>query len=448
MIDWYLLIFLFIGILIFNLEKLANSSSLINFIGIKGGAGIKHGTILVWVSLCTQIFLFIPVYTVLHFGLLSSILSSVCFLFLVYVIVQHLSRILSAQPADKPILLEYYQSKLSRNAFPVMMILIFIANIDGFILQLPLAGFIFHVNFSNSAFYFTLFITVFSVLIAGLGGMQAIYRTGYVFLLICGFILFFVPLFLYLKEGIHTVFQHFTHMSIQPENRLIFGSAIIMTTIGNLMTHSFLWQALLSISSNYRRSGIKLSIFCYAAVPFSVTLYTVYYISHAYFQHPSLITTHFFALPLAFFQTLILIVWLFSIVTSVMFSIFSLALLFIKFFYNNPSQKIARNFYLIVMATTAVLLLLQIGLCKYLSFIWKGYFLFYVAVSLPFWSLLMSRKKHTLLFPTSVVLIWLIGVALLCFSHKLLLALIITGVGSMLIFLLVLLPENRQDFIK
>lgn len=443
MIDWYLLIFLFIGILIFNLEKLANSSSLINFVGIKGGAGIKHGTILVWMSLCTQIFLFIPVYTVLHFGLLSSLLSSVCFLFLVYFVIQHLSHILSAQQADKPILLEFYQSKLSRNAFPVMMVLILIANIDGFILQLSLAGFIFHLNFSNSVLYFILFIAVFSLLIAGLGGMQAIYRTGYVFLLICGFILFFVPLFLYLKEGIHTVFQNFTRMSIQPENRLIFGSAIMMASIGNLMTHSFLWQALLSISSNYRRSGIKLSIFCYSAIPFSVTLYTVYYISHAHFPHSSLVTTHFFTLPLDFFQTLILIVWLFSIVTSVMFSIFSLALMLIKFFYNNSSQKIARNFYLLVMATTVVLLLLQIGVSRYLSFLWKGYFLFYVAVSLPFWSLLMSRKKHTLLFPISVVLIWLLGMVLLYFSHQLLLALMITGIGSMLVYLLIFLPENR-----
>lgn len=446
MIDWYIILFLFAGLIIFNLDKIANKQSFYEFIMVRNGLGIKQGTTLLWMSLFMQAFLFIPIFTIFHFGLFFSIIFFSLFFLLIYLFLVNLTKQTQNQNIYEPILINFCRAQFTPAAFRLIMLIILIANMDGFILQLTLADQIFSLNFSQSPLIFNVLFIAFCVMVAGLGGMPTIYRTGYTFLVIGGFIILFVPLFFYLKDGIHQIYQSYALFNFQWTDRpkCIFILFFLMASIGMLATHSFLWQVVHSIRPNYRYSAIKLSIFCFSSVPFSVMLFIVYLISKYHYGTFDLLSKNIFNVPLQMFKFMIVLVWLFSVANSVIFSIYSFATLIVSLFKNKGrTPKKIKNFYLFVICGSFAASFVQYFLNNHLNMLFASYFLLYIAVSFPFWSLLFSKKKHTIWFPISIFSIWFICLYIWLFENSLLAA-ATAGISSITLAVISNLVQFRK----
>lgn len=445
MIDWYIILFLFAGLIIFNLDKIANKQAFYEFIMVRNGLGIKQGTTLLWMSLFMQTFLFIPIFTIFHFGLFFSVLFFLLFFLLIYVFLVNLTKQMRSQNIYEPVVINFYRAKLTPAAFRLIMLIILIANMDGFILQLTLADHVFSLNFSRSPLIFNVLFIAFCVMVAGLGGMPTIYRTGYTFLVIGGFIILFVPLFFYLKDGIHQIYQSYTFFNFHWNRpKFIFILSFLMASIGILATHSFLWQVVHSIRNNYRYSAIKLSIFCFSSIPLSVMLFIVYLLSKYHYRTFDMLSKNIFNLPLQSLNIMVVIVWLFSVANSVIFSIYSFTILIVSLFRNKDrTPKKLKNFYFFVICGTFAVSFLQYFLKNHLNMLFASYFLLYTAISFPFWSLLFSKKKHTIWFPISIFSIWFICLYIWLFENSLLAA-ATAGISSITLAVISNLVQFRK----
>lgn len=428
MIDWYMILFLAAGIIIFVLNKVAEHPTPHEYLLLGETYGIKQGTILLWASFFGGYSLFMPVYFVYQFDLLLSVGYYLCFCFFIYFMTAGVLKKSQINGVEEPVLTELYRNRFTATGFRFFLPLLIVANLDGLLLQLTLANKLFRLWFPQQPGLFVALLLLFCVIIAGLGGMFTIYRTVHLLLLICGFAFLFVPLFLYLKDGIHPIFE--TYLSFENKvqdlgwvDMLTLFTALPLAFIGWLLTNSFFLQVLLSIKGNYRIPSLKLSVFCAASIPASILIYGIYMVSK---YHPAsffLFSSELMRNSSGMILLLISLVWLSGVVHSLLISLYSMASLFLHRFPDRwqPAKKI-RIMYLMVMVLSLLVFISQYWLVHYLTILFVGYLLFYLTVSFPLRALLGSDKRHSYWLGGFLFLFWIIGIFLFLVSHNVFLA--------------------------
>ncbi|WP_235801516.1 hypothetical protein [Heyndrickxia acidiproducens] len=266
--------------------------------------------------------------------------------------------------------------------------------------------------------------------------------------MICGFILLFVPLFFFLREGIHHIYQHYSMVIPHTKNMVLLVAALFMAFIGMLSVHVFLWQVLCSIKQNYRNSTIRLSLLCFSGVPLSIMLYTVYLMSKFRISTFTGLGHAIFSFPPPFIRSMIIIVWLFSIMNTVMFSVYALAVMLAFLFERKAMLQKRKNFFITLLLIVSLCVLVQFGIGSNVKYLWKIYFLYYVAISLPFYALLVGKKKRTILLPFSVLVVAICGGATGILLRNFYAALAVTAVGAFIVGLAVMLTRKSKDLIK
>lgn len=444
MIDSYILLFFFAGILIINLDKIANPSSIHNFINVNSNIGLKQGTILIWLALYTQLFFFYPVFLLLHYGLFWSFFFTIIMLIFIHFIINKINSHLHGERIDKPVLYQIYERKLTNRAFKPVIVIIFIANLDGFLLQLPLAALFFDYFSPNLSVVFICLLVLFSIIIAALGGMYNIYLTGYIFLLTCGGILLFIPLLLYLKTGIHHIFLSFHEIQFEQNHLFLIFLTSLFVLMGILLSHMYLWQVLSSIKQNYKKNSVTMSVFCFAALPLSMILLTVYMI--ATYQNSSLIglVREYLIQPTTAISLLVILVWLFSVINTVIFSTFALAQSVIFLRHQKLVNKMGRSFYYILLISCFILTIIMLLLKNYLPVLLMAYLLTYIVISLPFWIMLNSKCKRSLWFPLAIILIWFVSLGSFIFYNQATPAIFVAIIGTVALSFI----SKLVDFIK
>ncbi|WP_323165321.1 hypothetical protein, partial [Pseudomonas atacamensis] len=83
MIDWYIILFTFAAVIVFNLEEI-NRQGFLQSIFPAVGFGMKKGTVLLWISLFTQTLLAVPIFSIFHFGFINSFFAFTIILYLAY----------------------------------------------------------------------------------------------------------------------------------------------------------------------------------------------------------------------------------------------------------------------------------------------------------------------------------------------------------------------------
>ncbi|MBS4174826.1 hypothetical protein [Bacillus sp. FJAT-49736] len=435
MIDWYSILFLAAGVIIFNLNRVAEHRSPLEFFMIGKKYGMKHATVLLWVSFFGTSSLFMPIYFLFHFGMLISIgyymFSFIC----MYLLLSYYLNGFQVKNIHEPILIRFYQKKFTKIGFSYFLPLFIFANLEGLLFQLSLANNVFRVWFPQQPFIFVALLLLFCVIFAGLGGMFTIYRTVYILLLLCGFAFLFVPLFLFLKDGIHPIFESYLtfekHHTLQLQEMIIIFIAIPIVFNGMLLTNSFQWQVLRSIKENYRNPSLKLSLFCSASIPASVLIYGIYIVSK---HHPGtflLFSKGLLQIPSRLIILMIVLVWLVSAAHSVAISIYSMASIFLQSLHTKwqPSKKI-RVMYLLIIVLTILVFVSQYWLVSYIKMIFIGYLLFYITISFPLLAICRGDKKYTYWLVICLFAFWMSGIFVYLVSHSLLLAVKVSIISS------------------
>lgn len=425
MIDWYNVLFLGVSLIIFSLDIIADHRVPLAYFTAGRKLGIQKGTVLLCVSLFTEVSLLIPILIVYHAGLIKSLFFSAGILFVIYwLMIDFLDQIEDSSEYQHS-LFGFYQQRFTAVGFRIFWPLLVFANTYGLILQLTIAHKLFSVRFSQSSISFVVIIVVFSLITAGLGGMLTIYKISNMLLILSGFALLFVPLYFFLKEGINQIFNQY-FLFKYPENSFyqmfMWLITAILIIIGNFVTNLYQWEVLSAIKSNHRSSAIKLSIFCSASVPVAIIIYSVYILSK---YHPFTISQYVAELMNSSNNVIvfmIVVVWITGCINSLTISFFSLVFIFFYSFSKkrNIFERIkVKQIYVIAIILSVCTLLIQLWIIKYMALLLILYVLFFISISLPLWSVIRSRRTLPFWVPLWMIGTWVTGQLLFIFKQNL-----------------------------
>lgn len=163
--------------------------------------------------------------------------------------------------------------------------------------------------------------------------------------------------------------------------------------MGILMTHLFQWQVIQSIKPQYRSQVRKLSVACFSSIPISVGIYAIYTLS----KHPAStfieFVRHIVEVPGPLIVMLIVVCWLASVVHSVFISMFSMAVLILNSIGQHSPRNRIRSVYLRLGILSCLVFCVHAWLLRDLQFLFMGYVLLYLIVSLPLVFIIKSRGK-------------------------------------------------------
>ncbi|MDN4525061.1 hypothetical protein [Fictibacillus fluitans] len=415
MIEWYVPLSIAAAVIIFNLNHVAEHSTPGDYFLSRQELGLKRGTVLLWMSFFGGFSLVAPVFVIYYFGWPAGVGYGLFLLLFLYILLSWLFRQVGNDPFQSAGLLGHYQARLTKKGYAFLLPLVILANMEGLLLQLGLAQKVFTLWFPDlSKGAFLAILLGFCFVIAGLGGMLAIFRAGYSLLLVCGLSFLFIPLYSYLGDGIQAVFhsyQFFLKMrEAQPVEMVFLLIVVPFALMGILMTHLFQWQVIQSIKPQYRSQVRKLSVACFSSIPISIGIYAIYMLS----KHPAFtfieFVQHIVEVPGPLIAMLIVVCWLASVVHSVFISIFSMAVLFMK---SIPGQRSPRNRIRSLYLRSGILLCLvfcfHVWFMQNVQFLFMAYVLLYLIVSTPLVFIAKSRGRVSGWTTGSLLLFWMLG---------------------------------------
>ncbi|GKU81948.1 hypothetical protein [Niallia sp. NCCP-28] len=415
MIDWYIILFIATIIIIYCLDRIVEHHSPYDFFFSKKELGIKQGTVLLCISFFSGFSLFIPLFILFSYGLFIGVIFYAVFVLLFFFVIKGYLKGFYQQDKKNANILYFYKKRFTAKGFKFFLLLLIFANMEGLVMQMSVAHKIFQVYFTSHSIVFVGLILLFSLIIAGLGGLETIYKTGYLILIICSFSLLFVPLFLYVKAGTHTIFQAYSlyeaTKEISVSKMLLILLSILIAQIGAFLTNVYSYQVLHSISIKYIKSTIKLSLFCYSAVPIALLVYGAYVVS---LNQTSLYFTFgytIFHYSGKILSIMIVIVWISSIIFSVISSIFALSTLLFFCLQMRKGKGLVKikSIYFFTIFLCCCMFLLQFIFVKYSMELAIIYGLFYIAASMPLRSVGRKDKRHSVWLIVYIVFIWGVG---------------------------------------
>lgn len=419
MIDWSIVLFFAAGIIIFNLDQVGGHRSLYEYFQFRTELGIQQGTVLLWIAFFTGASLSIPMLLIFHFGLMVSIVLTLCFLIFLYVFIE--KNLPPGRTGQKQDLYDFYEKKMTSEGFKLLLPLMVFANLEGLLLQLTLAHIVYRALFPGQSIVFISLLLCFCIIVAGLGGMSVIYRTGYFILAACSFSLMDMPMFRYLNVGIHTIYISYVPSSFDRQEVLLFFGCVLIVAIGKILTDAFLWQILQSIKPKYTASTLKLAIFCFASIPFSVLIFGVYVLSRTHAETFSTFVKNAFQLPGKVMIFMVFCVWISSVIHSVCTSIYAMAVAFTHLLkLKKHDRKNVKRLYGMILVLTVVIVLTQFWLVAYVKVLLISYFLFYLTIALPLWLQARSKQSGSALLPLVLLSLWTFAMIIWLLTNQLL----------------------------
>ena len=191
MIDWYYILFLAAGIIVYCLDRIANHHSAADYFTLSAEFGIQKGTILIWASLFTAWTFTLNFFTSFQLGLGYSILIWLLFYFLLYLFLDKFVPSVKSKAGNS--FPDFFLQRFSGKGKVAAAILLFLTNMDGLFIQPALAAWLFQLWFDQSVVLFIGLLFLFAVILAGFGGMGALTDSVSILLPISGGVLVFLP---------------------------------------------------------------------------------------------------------------------------------------------------------------------------------------------------------------------------------------------------------------
>lgn len=425
MIDWYYILFLAAGIIVYCLDRVANHHSYADYFILSAEFGIQKGTILLWACLFTVWTFTLNFFISFHLGLGFSIMIWILFYFFLYLFLDKFVPSVKSRAANTltfgfP---DFFIQQFSGNGKVAAGILLLLANMDGLFIQPVFAAWLFQLWFDQSVFLFICLLFLFAVILAGFGGMGALTDTVSILLPICGGVLVFLPLFLYMRTGINQVFDTYQHWSIlhplQINNVIFFSVLLLSWGLAKCSTSIFLWRILWTLKAPHYSSSIKLAVAGGGTFSLSLLIYFVYIGSkspHADW-YTSILAISQDQEELIFL--LAVCIWLISVVFSVMLSLFSLTSL-IKVYWKSSyaETRPPRLIYLFALILAALASVVTVYLYEYGLQIALYYFLFTAYLALPVFIILYKHKRMPAWIAVTVTVLPICSVLFYWLDHS------------------------------
>ncbi|MEK4028177.1 hypothetical protein MKZ02_06350 [Pseudobacillus sp. FSL P4-0506] len=412
MIDWYVILFLGTAIVMANIDRVAEHQSAWDYLSTGKALGIQKGTVLLWLSFFSSWAVWLPIFLTYHFGIFIGIALLAGTIIALYFFLKEIIKRISHQLDHKSGILSYYQKKFSANGYRFFLLLMVIANLEGALLEPAFANILLNEGFGKNAFFFIMLLFMFGLIIAGLGGMTTIYKAGTQLLWISSASVILISLLLYLGEGTNAIFNDYKRVaqSLTYERKWLWITACVIAFAGKLSMNVFFWQVISSIKEKHLASSIKLSLFCSAAVPFSLCLYAVYLLGKGVTPTFPVILNKIMEAHNEAASILMIIIWLVGLVHSVGLSLFSVTAIFIHWMETADKQVTTKKIYYFAIGIAVACLSLQVLLPSFFFWFLFMYILFYLSFSIPLWASLRKSGRINISAPLAMAFIWAVGV--------------------------------------
>lgn len=281
MIDWYVILFLAIILLIFHMGEFAGHKDAAEYVQLPGKNQVSTGTVSLLFRFLTGTFVFIPVYLTVAGGYLAGIILSTAGVAVLlwfsgkigkmnddFAAFQHMGALL--------------QERIPEKGRAPFYLILFLAGSEGVLLSSALANwfmkYVFNIQplWTSSILFF--FVFVFSGM-GGAGGVQKIGRW-----LLFGFFtgITILPVATILFHGVSSIHEKFTLLSDTTWEAwdLVVATLLFMVfTAGHFLVYYLLSGDLLAVKRTRLKTTIGLAAICWSSMPVAVSVMIVYLMS-------------------------------------------------------------------------------------------------------------------------------------------------------------------------
>ncbi|RFU64851.1 hypothetical protein [Peribacillus glennii] len=444
MFDWYYFLFFGAGILIYCLEIIGAHRSFEDYFTPTAQYGIGKGTVMVWAGFFSAWTYEMAFFSSIAFGLGVSILYWLSFYMLVYILLSRFMPLAIKQAATENILglSDLYFRRFPRKGRQLSFIILFLANLDGLIIQPIFALWLFRMLFNVNGLLFISLLVSFCVIISGLGGIAGITRAIKVLMIVSGAALVFLPIYLYVIKGIEQVYGQYRHWSLlhtaNSEYMLLFFLIVVSLAFSKISTSLFVWRVLLSVKRPHFSSTIKLAVLGSASFSLSLLAYFVYIASQHIDSNWKAIIQSFTDIQGTLLLTVATFIWFITVAYSIIFSLYSINSL-VSAFLEQFGSKLATTkrvylFSLIVGAVSVLFASSLFGRSLHIVFI---YILYASSIAIPSMAILFKRGNLPSWIPMAILFVSMGTIAFYCLNNSFSLSLYIGLISSFLLGLII-----------
>ncbi len=278
MIDWYVILFVAITLIIFHMKEFGEHPEPIRYIQDRTTIPVSAGTMQLLFRLMTGLYLFIPFYFTTSYGYLSGFslaLGGAVVLVSFSTLVGKLSREIPSTE-DKQ---SFLKARFTTKGLYAFYCLLMIAAAEGLIVSTLLAVEFLRRTFAFSPYMTAIPLLAFSFIFAGMGGIRGVRIIGTWLIMIFFTGITILPLSAFLINGAKPIYTAlYANQSINHDVwGLLIGVFLFMPVLaGHLLSYFVSSNDLISIKSSRVKIAVGLGSISWSAIPLAVSSIVIY----------------------------------------------------------------------------------------------------------------------------------------------------------------------------
>jgi hypothetical protein len=281
MIDWYVIMFLAIILLIFHMGEFAGHKDAAEYVQLPGKNQVSTGTVSLLFRFLTGTFVFIPVYLTVSGGYMAGGLLSTAGAAVLLWFSGKIGRMNDDFDGFQHIgaLLQERMPEKGRKPF---YLILFLAGGEGLLLSASLANWFMKSVFAIQPIWTSSILFFFVFVFSGMGGAGGVQKIGR--WLLFGFFMgiTIIPIATILFHGVSSIHEKFSQLPKTPweGGDLVVATLLFMVfTAGHLLVYYLLSGDLIAVKRTRLKTTIGLAAICWSSMPVAISVIIVYLMS-------------------------------------------------------------------------------------------------------------------------------------------------------------------------
>ncbi|WP_413306841.1 hypothetical protein AA0X95_06510 [Bacillus sp. 1P10SD] len=281
MIDWYVILFLAIVLLIFHMGEFAGHKDTAAYVRLSGKNQVSTGTVSMLFRFLTGTFVFIPVYLTASRGYMAGLILSIAGVAVLLWFSKKVTQMNDEFAAFQHIG-ALLQERIPNKGRAGVYLMLFLAGSEGLLLSTALANSFMKTVFSIQPIWTSSILFFFVFVFSGMGGAGGVQKMGR--WLLFGFFtgITILPVATILYHGVASIHKRFVQLPGASWNggELMVASLLFMVfTAGHLLVYYLISGDLLAVKLTRLKATIGLTAICWSSMPLAVSVIVVYLMS-------------------------------------------------------------------------------------------------------------------------------------------------------------------------
>ncbi|WP_312469722.1 hypothetical protein [Neobacillus sp.] len=282
MIDWYVILFLAIVMLIFHMGEFAGHRNVADYLQIPGKNQVSTGTTSLLFRLLTGTFVFFPIYLTVSQGYMAGLVLSIAGTAVLLWFSGKIGR-LNDGFAVYENLGAFLNARIPGTGSVPIYLILFVAGSEGLIITGVLAQSFMKAVFGIQPAWTLSLLFFFVFVFSGMGGAGGVQKIGR--WLLFGFFtgITILPIVTILFHGVSSIHEGFIKLPAADwdTGNLVAAALLFMVfTAGHLLVYYVMTGDLLRVKRTRLKTTISLTAICWSSMPVALSVITVFLMSH------------------------------------------------------------------------------------------------------------------------------------------------------------------------